>query len=417
MNYCLNNHIINNNVKLKDLTNNYTWIHGNSSDNINCTIFLITIEGKQLKYALDAINNLSLDHNVLINVIMNVAPTNKAYNEMRIRCQTKYFIQLDEDMELFNNAFDIINQTIKSKGKKEKRTYLHVFKLIDEYLGVGDPPVIYGLKVYNNNIMKIYPTYNSGNTSVSSVDQLWHDPINKDGYICNMTNTRIGYHGKHRGNFDLLLRYSKITKNIIEPNLKTNRGHICKILRSINKIPDFHKVYDSLLNHFMILNYDTRIFRKNEKIVLKYINGWVKDTYLDMYKIPKLYTKINEMTHFNFDLDSFFYLFKRQTELDHIYCIIGVLNSMFGQYYYSFDKYPYKLNDYFKRVFTNRNVFYNSINVLEKLNNTDKSTHEEINKFVISDQYDCVVDYNFDDNIYYLISHTSQKIGENKLFD
>ncbi len=87
-------------------------------------------------------------------------------------------------------------------------------------MGVSNPPVIYGLKVYNNEIMKKYPTRKSGNISVSSVDQLWHDKINKDGYICNMTNIRIGYHGKHRTNFDLLLRYSKITKNIIDPNIK-----------------------------------------------------------------------------------------------------------------------------------------------------------------------------------------------------
>lgn len=411
---CINKQIINkitinNNVKLEELSNNYSWIHGTSRDNINLTLFLITIEGKQLKYTLEGINNLSLDHNILVNVIMNIAPTNKAYNEMRIRCQTKYFIQLDEDMELFENAFDIIDSTIKSKGKRGKRTYLHVFKLIDKYLGVGEPPVIYGLKVYNNDIMKKYPTYDSGNTSVSSVDQLWHDPINKAGFICNMTNTRIGYHGKNRSNFDLLLRYSKITKNIIDPSLKINSGHKCKILRSINNIPDLDEVYNSLLNHFMVLQYDFKVFEKNQAVVLKNINGWIKNTYLEMYKIPKSYKKLPDVSNLNFDIDSFLYLFKRQYDLDHIFCIIGILNSMYGQYFYSFDKYPYRLEKYFNRVFTGKNVFYKNIREL------NESYQLNINKFVISDEYNSI-DYDFDKNIFYLASDIPEKMSE-KLFD
>ena len=82
----------NNNVLLEDLQDNMMWNNGNSKENILINIFLITIEGEQLKYSLDAINNLELDNPILVNVIMNVCPTNKAYNEMRLRCKTKYFL-------------------------------------------------------------------------------------------------------------------------------------------------------------------------------------------------------------------------------------------------------------------------------------------------------------------------------------
>ena len=98
---------IDNNVKIEDLYNKKTWIHGKTKKNIKITIFLITIQGEQLKYSLNAINNLNTNIPVIINVIMNVCPTNKAYNEMRLRCTTDYFIQNDEDMELHN---DIINK-------------------------------------------------------------------------------------------------------------------------------------------------------------------------------------------------------------------------------------------------------------------------------------------------------------------
>ena len=115
---------INNNVKLDDIHDNKTWIHGNSKENINITLFLITINGHQLKYSLDAINKLKLDVPIIVNVIMNVCPTNKAYNEMRLRCKTDYFIQNDEDMELYPNAIIKISKNIK---KKLINNYLNIY--------------------------------------------------------------------------------------------------------------------------------------------------------------------------------------------------------------------------------------------------------------------------------------------------
>ena len=110
---------INNNIELNDLYDHKTWIHGNSKENILITIFLITIEGEQLKYSLDAINNLDLDFPVLVNIIMNVCPTNKAYNEMRLRCKTKFFIQNDEDMELYPNAISLMYDVLNKVNSKK----------------------------------------------------------------------------------------------------------------------------------------------------------------------------------------------------------------------------------------------------------------------------------------------------------
>ena len=49
---------INNNVRLEELYDGFTWIHGNSNENIQLTIFLITICSEQLKYSLLARNRL-----------------------------------------------------------------------------------------------------------------------------------------------------------------------------------------------------------------------------------------------------------------------------------------------------------------------------------------------------------------------
>ena len=64
-------------------------------------------------------------------------------------------------MELFQNSISIINESIKLKGES-KKYFLHTFKLIDNYLGISNPPVIYGIKIYNNKIMKKYPTFKDG---------------------------------------------------------------------------------------------------------------------------------------------------------------------------------------------------------------------------------------------------------------
>ena len=79
--------------------------------------------------------------------------------------------------------------------------------------------------------MKKYPTYNNGNEDVASVDSMWHKPITNDGFSVNHTNIIAGYHGNHRTNFDLLLRYCKILKSIIDPRIKTTSVIFANLLK------------------------------------------------------------------------------------------------------------------------------------------------------------------------------------------
>ena len=43
---------------------------------------------------------------------------------MRIRCFTNFFIQLDEDMELFHNSISIINESSPENVKDLKINYI-----------------------------------------------------------------------------------------------------------------------------------------------------------------------------------------------------------------------------------------------------------------------------------------------------
>lgn len=332
---------INNNININDLYDGKTWIHGETKENIDFTIFIVTISSIQLEYSLNSINNMNTNIPFFVNCIKNIAPTNKAYNEMRLRCKTPYFIQNDEDMELYPNCLEIIINTIK-KANNEK-IFLHTFKLIDDKLGLGNPPIIDCLKVYNQSIMKNFPTLNNGETEVASVDSSWHKPISAHGYTTNETRKIIGYHGKHRTNFDLLLRYCKIIKSLIDPNIKTNSSHICKFLRPLfkeNDINQYIKQIIYLFSKIKTINYELL------KNIINKLNMYVDDAKLIMYQIT---TRV-EIKHFCksnlIPCDKNIFL---KIDSDCLMALLAIGCVATSSYEYSYDKYPYDIYKYFTK--------------------------------------------------------------------
>lgn len=388
---------INNNVKLEELYNNKYWIHGNSKNDILITIFLITINGHQLQYSLDSINNLDLDIPVLVNVIMDIKPTNKAYNTMVERCTTEYFIQLDEDMEIYNNTINIIYEHLKLNRKRNKHIFLHSFKLIDEYLGLGEQSLLLGLKLYNYNIMKNYQIPDNSN-AVSQVDKLWHGPIEAIGYTEMIVSKTIGYHAKHRKPYDLLLRFSKSTSSFLNQYVKKNSGDYCRILRPISKIPNIKSIYSFLYYHFICLNYEKDIYNKNFNIFEKTYYKYINTDALSSYNIPENYENIpKNINKFNFN--DFMNLFNIEINyINEYYVLIGIINTLFGNYAYSFDKYPDNINTYFSYVFkldlglisNENNNFHKNFICWDNIN----ISNDIINKDNI---YDYIIDLN--DNI------------------
>jgi hypothetical protein len=317
------------------------WIHGNPGT-IQITIFLITIQSHQLKFTLESINKLNPNYPVLVNVIMNVAPTNRAYNQMRERCKTPYFIQLDEDMELQEDAIQICMNQIE-KSSRAHKTFLHTFKLIDTDLGVGNPPIIDCLKLYNNQIMQNYPTYNNGETAVSSVDYFWHTPILNDGYLMNTTSIIIGNHGNHRSNYDLFLRYCKIAKSLLDPSIKTNSGHICKLLAPLHSDEySISELFWIILDNFQKMDPNSNLEEQLSPII-SILNSYIKTGRLLLYNIQNRQhiTLINPNNR---------QILWAEISIKKILCILAILCVISGNYEYSFDKYPIKIYEYFMGI-------------------------------------------------------------------
>jgi len=320
---------------------------------------------------------------------MNVSPTNKAYNEMRLRCTTNYFIQNDEDMELYPNSLNIFYDYI---NKLNNNIYLYTFKLIDTCLGIGNPPIIDCLKLYNNNIMKQYSTYMNGEETIPSVDTLWHSQL--FGTIYESVNTKriIGFHGKHRSYFDLMIRHCKIISSIMDPRIKTNSGHLCKLLRSLcknntNILPYFYII----INHF--LTFTTINTVKLNKII-QLINGYVNCDRLTSYNINERYI-IPEFDNILFDYEYFFLLFNMNNiNSEQFFCIVGILCVVTNNYAYSKDEYPYDIYQYFNDILTNKKeiLFFNNIDM--------KTNYKQKCVFIRSDTEN--IKYNWNNKFYFV---------------
>lgn len=343
---------INNNILLEELYDNKTWIHGTSDENIKITIFLITIEGYQLRYALKAINLLKTNLPVIVNVIMNISPTSKAYDTMRLRCKTEFFVQLDEDMELYENAIEIFYQTILVNNKK----YCHTYYLIDEYLGIGEKKYINGIKLYNYSIMKDFPTSKNTDISTSSVDRNWHKSIEQFGFTYKVVPFPVGFHALHRKPFDLMLRFCKSTQSFLNNDIKKNTGDICRFIKPINHLDNFHIYFDSIIQHFInykpVFKHST--FNKNYPIMKNIANRHIAHSILKEYDLSNEITKFLDSYYIDnqFNAESFHFLFTCNIcNIFDIFSIIGIINTLYENYQYSFDKYPYDIYDYFLKIF------------------------------------------------------------------
>lgn len=83
-------------------------------------------------------------------VIRDVAPMHRAFNEMHRRCRTPEFVQVDEDMLLFPEAVSRLHQALSSTSPK---TAILVAPLWD--VQVGRP--IYGVKIHRTEIVSRFP--------------------------------------------------------------------------------------------------------------------------------------------------------------------------------------------------------------------------------------------------------------------
>ena len=153
-----------------------------STYNPEITIFVIS-SGENPNYV-DCISSISKQTmKGKFDVIKNYAPMSRAFQEMIDRCDTKYYIQVDEDMILLPTAVETMYNSIKNTNKNISMV---AHMLHDTHIDIN----IYGIKIYKHDIFKNYPY----NLEIISCEKEQTDRLAKDGYIVDTPAIVIGEH-------------------------------------------------------------------------------------------------------------------------------------------------------------------------------------------------------------------------------
>jgi hypothetical protein len=135
--------------------------------------------------------------------IKDKTPMSKAFQTMIDKCQTKYYIQVDEDMILNEDAIEKIYESL---DKSDTNISIVAHMLRDVHLDFD----IFGVKGYKHSVLKKYP-YNL-NIISCEMDQITR--MQNDGYEILMVNEVFGQHSPKWTNnliferyFDLMEKY------------------------------------------------------------------------------------------------------------------------------------------------------------------------------------------------------------------
>jgi len=83
----------------------------------------------------------------VLDIIRDVHPMSAAFQEMIARCQTEYFIQVDEDMILYTTAVRSMENLMNQVSKDIGMVCCHLYDKDRE-------ATIQGVKIYRTSVMK-----------------------------------------------------------------------------------------------------------------------------------------------------------------------------------------------------------------------------------------------------------------------
>ena len=328
-------------ITAEALQDGLLWFSQTPTQKIRLTVFVVTIGGPQISSALSAINDLNEVEPVLFHVVKDVTPASKAYDEMRRRCTTPFFVQLDEDMELHPEAISILTKAMDTWSDRMFVTY---YLLIDDVLGIGNPSVIHSLKLYCTDAMRGFPCHSENTPVRSSIDGAWHKQLEAAGYWARAANQVIGNHGRTRSLFDLFLRYCKTTASLLNPAVKTHSGHVCILLRALG-VNRASKSLCIVMPHFRQF---ARLEEAHFEKLLQLVNTWVPAARLDDYGLPRTRPVVTEHAFSGGSQWAYEELYRSPEEDIHsIVCAVAMFCAVTNNYVFSAKSYPREIYEYF----------------------------------------------------------------------
>lgn len=161
----------------------------------NITVFIISAgKNPNLDDCVNALREQTIT--CKIDMIQNYAPMSLAFQEMINRCQTPYYIQVDEDMILQPTAIETMYRAILATTKT---TCMVAHMLHDTHLDMN----IVGIKIYKHDIFKHYPY----NLNVIACEKEQLNRLEADGYSIQTIEQVIGEHSPKWNNELIFNRY------------------------------------------------------------------------------------------------------------------------------------------------------------------------------------------------------------------
>jgi len=233
------------------------------------TVYVIATEKKEnYQKCLSALDNQTVSFT--LDTILDCSPMPVAFNQMATRCKTPYFIQCDEDMILNPDAIEILASNIPFLNNLCQICY----QLYDHHLGKN----IYGIKIYQTNIMKKYSFKNVLACERDLMNQLIENNFN----VLDKEEV-LGIHSPYWTKENIFLHY----KNFMQ------REKAFKIHKNIlPQLCDLLKSNPSELNLFALMGACAGLF-SSQSNKLEERNNKDKDTDLELLSklLSDYYTK------------------------------------------------------------------------------------------------------------------------------
>ena len=226
----------------------------NSNSNVTFAIFFSSQDSQKI-YSLDLLKRQT--NNIIY--IRDVYPGHAAMNNAFNKCNTKYMLQVDCDMEI-HKLKGLVDYSVKLFNDDDKLIVI-IHKITDPYIGV-----IQGIKIFNVDLIKSNNiTYEDSKvcdrTFIKTIEDLGLKFFVSDNLHKSIT------HGMHRTKFDLSRRIIRSYTKIIDMNvLNVVKNNETKFLfRDINnafKNNNKNDILDILIGCF--LNFDNDNFKSVE---------------------------------------------------------------------------------------------------------------------------------------------------------
>lgn len=160
------------------------------------TVFILTTGEESLSKCVDAIKNQSINDkhvSVEIDTIKDVYPMSEAFNEMHRRCKTPFFVQVDADIILKENALERLYFSMKDQSL---RTYAVAGQLYEDGFGVGG-----AVRCWRTKFLNIFPFKDR-----RTVDRNLHNRVKWFGFKRHHIKEILGTHYPRHSEFTEYLK-------------------------------------------------------------------------------------------------------------------------------------------------------------------------------------------------------------------